>query len=126
MSLLQFTFLVIVHYIADFIFQTREMGTKKSSSIKWLSLHVLVYITVFVTFTLIFVDSNISFSEQYLKWFIVNGILHWITDFFSSKLSSYFYKNKKEKLFWSTIGFDQLIHILTLTWTLKIIVLNVI
>ena len=35
--------IALIHLIVDFFLQTREMGENKSKSIKWLSLHILVY-----------------------------------------------------------------------------------
>jgi len=36
----------IVHFLADFVFQTSQMATGKSKSLKWLSIHVGVYALV--------------------------------------------------------------------------------
>lgn len=40
---LSLIFVFLTHYIADFLCQTREMANNKSSSVYWLTLHVLTY-----------------------------------------------------------------------------------
>jgi hypothetical protein len=98
-----------LHFIGDFIFQTREMAENKSKSIYWLTYHVFNYCLPFVPIAFL-----IGFDVQYIEFLFVLFITHWLTDFFTSKATSYFWKNKKEKLFFSMIGFDQLIHTITL------------
>lgn len=129
--------ILIAHYIGDFILQTRNMGLKKSKSIMWLSMHVGTYLITLLIFGLIFgsylVDDNNY--RPIFEWCFVNGLLHWFTDFISSKLSGYCYtkmdyyeknrdiensdklKNKFQYHFWSVIGLDQLIHAITLLLT---------
>lgn len=103
-----FTILVF-HYIADFICQTRYMGRNKSKSIKALASHILSYGLVLSGFCCMFNIFNWYFI-------LINVILHFVTDFITSKMSSYCYKNmekdrdKYEYMFWAVIGFDQLIH----------------
>jgi hypothetical protein len=98
-----------VHFLADFVFQTSQMATNKSKSIKWLSIHVLTYTGV----------SSLSagfifFKTQHLfvaaSWLLLNGILHFITDFFTSKWTSSLWAKNNMRGFFTVIGFDQLIH----------------
>lgn len=42
-----FVWLMLLHLVADFFLQSREMGKNKSSSFKWLSLHCLTHFLVF-------------------------------------------------------------------------------
>jgi ribosomal silencing factor RsfS len=49
-----------------------------------------------------------------VQFFLVNALLHFITDFFTSKASSSAYKEGNMKAFWGVIGFDQLIHHVTI------------
>ena len=108
----------LLHLIGDFIFQNRYLAINKSRSVKVLTYHVGLYITPFIVlFPLLHPDlawvKLMTFSN-YL-WFI--GLLfvtHWITDFFTSKLTTYFYLKEKYKYFFDTIGVDQWIHTITL------------
>ncbi len=107
-----FPYLLFGHFIADFVFQSRKMAINKSSSIFWLSYHVIVYTIVlgFIVspFFIWYYNADV-FLQKLIIFMLVNGVLHWITDFFSSKLSSYFYE-KSQKMFWTVVGFDQWIH----------------
>jgi len=47
-------YLLIMHFVADFLFQSREMGQKKSSSLKWLCKHGLIHFAVFAFGTSIY------------------------------------------------------------------------
>lgn len=98
--------LLFTHWIADFELQSDQMAKNKSKSIKWLSLHVLVY-------TLVFMLWGVQFA-------LISGALHWITDFFTSKITSYLYRMDDIHNFFVVIGFDQLVHMICLVyiWTL--------
>lgn len=114
-------FLLVIHYIADFLCQTREMATKKSVSIKWLTYHVLTYTLVLAfsmsTYMLAFKTSPSSIITMIWVFTLVNGALHWVTDYLTSKASSYFYKQENMFGFFSIIGLDQLIHGITILLT---------
>ncbi len=96
--------LIWLHFIADFVLQTREMATKKSSDLYWLSCHVTVYTITFMLF----------FGPIFA---LMNGVLHFVTDFITSRLTTHFYKKENMQMFFTTIGFDQAIHASTLILT---------
>ena len=98
---------MIVHYIADFILQTRWMGENKSKNIIALLAHIGIYTLALMLFG--------------FKFALVNGLIHFGVDFITSRLSSYAYKNNNMELFWAIIGLDQLLHVLTLFTTLTLI-----
>ena len=112
-SNMTFSLLVLAHWIGDFAFQTNNMALNKNKSLKWLCLHVLAYLASIGSFSLVLFPLTFAW-----KFILINGALHWITDFFTSKLA---YRNiKNPRIFYPIIGFDQMVHVLTLYWTLEI------
>lgn len=88
--------LVWLHFFADFILQTDKMAINKSSNVKWLSIHILVY----------------SLPLFYFGWkfALLNGAMHWITDFCTSRATTYLWKKEERHWFFVVIGLDQAIH----------------
>ncbi len=106
----------VVHFLADFVFQSSKMATGKSKSLKWLSIHVGVYASVsLLTFAVLVITyGNFLFA---FYWWSINVALHFITDFFTSKITSKFWVEKNMRFFFVMIGFDQLIHNICLVTT---------
>lgn len=113
----------VVHFLADFVFQSSQMATGKSKSLKWLSIHVGVY--ALVSFISLYIVGNFV-DSFYLgfAWWLGNVALHFITDFITSKITSKFWEAKNYRLFFVMIGFDQLIHNLCLIGTLYAVMVN--
>jgi hypothetical protein len=112
MSSYSLIILFLGHWVGDYLFQSSKMAQQKRISIKWLSIHVGVYSLVLFIFSFFLLDLTTC-----LKFVGVNAVLHWITDFFTSKLSSKF--SDRPRIFYPVIGFDQLIHIATLVYTFE-------
>lgn len=109
---------LLIHWIADFYFQTDKMAINKSTSMKWLTYHVLTYTGIFIILNNYIILSNISI----LFWILFNGASHWIIDFFTSKITSYFWKKEDRHNFFVTIGFDQFLHVSILIITIPLFV----
>lgn len=101
--LLNILLLIWIHFIADFILQTDEIAKYKSQSIKILAYHCMLY-------TLPFLIMGFNFA-------ILNGILHFIVDYCSSRVTKYYWNNGNRRNFFITIGFDQAIHMTCLITT---------
>ena len=97
-----------MHLFADFILQTDQMAINKSKSNFWLTLHIACYSVPFLIFG--------------WKFALVNAIGHWITDFITSRITSYLWKKEERHWFFVTIGIDQAIHLTTLILTIPLIV----
>lgn len=117
--------LMFLHWLADFIFQTDEMAKNKSTSFKWLTKHVLTYSGVlfaglfgwcfFTADSLLLVESGLYFS---LAFAVTNGILHFLIDAVTSRITSYLWKQQKVHLFFVVIGLDQFLHFACLYLTM--------
>lgn len=84
------------------------MATNKSKSNLALLSHVTAYTIPFM----------VIISPLYG---LVNGVIHFIIDYNTSRVSSKLWADKKTHWFFVTIGFDQLLHALTLIWTYKLL-----
>lgn len=108
-------YILFLHWLADFRLQNRYIAVNKSKSNKVLSLHVAIYGVV------LFLGCSIFLAEvrgtNLLAFVGINAILHWITDFVTSRLNAYYWHTKQEGNFWSCIGIDQYIHTVTLILT---------
>ncbi len=108
-----FVILLAVHWIADFVCQTHWQASNKSKNNDALARHVLTY-TGFL-----FVAAVVLFGlEMALIFTAINGGLHFITDYFTSRWSSKLYAKQDWHNFFVVIGFDQLIHQSTLAATM--------
>ncbi|MDL5049186.1 DUF3307 domain-containing protein [Oscillatoria amoena NRMC-F 0135] len=95
--------ILFAHWVADFLFQTEAMALNKSKSMKWLTVHVLTYTIVLLGFSLLLLDWRAA-----LLFAGINGALHGVTDFFTSKLTTVYHHNRR--VFFIIIGLDQFIH----------------
>ncbi len=104
----QILIIIVIHWVADFVLQSEAMGTQKSKSNFWLLLHVSIYSAVWMAIGLFFFP-----SLAVIKFTIVTFIAHFITDYCTSRLTGKYYTAKKFygfPGFWTTIGFDQVLH----------------
>jgi len=104
MEIIDLLIIIWLHFVVDFVLQTDTMAKNKSSSNKWLGLHIMVYTIPFA----------IVFGPVYG---LVNGIAHFITDYFTSRWSSKLWKDNQVHNFFVVVGFDQAIHLTTLILT---------
>lgn len=123
---------LIVHFIADFLFQDPKWATEKSTSIKALLKHTGTYsivtgVSMWLGFIVMYGDAIGTYGL--LLWYsIIAFIFHTITDFITSKIVS---KKFGKKQFgtpipntgaFSVIGFDQLLHYIQLLITLQLLI----
>ncbi len=107
--------LLVAHYIGDFYCQSRYIAEKKSENLWVLIKHVGIYSMVLfvILFTGLYLLNIVSLLHAFqmaIGITFVNGLLHYMIDFFTSKMNSHFWKTKQVRNFWLTIGFDQLLH----------------
>lgn len=95
--------LVWLHFFADFMLQSDRIAVAKSADNGALALHVCLYTLPFLFFGV---------------WFaMVNMLLHFATDFVSSRVASHFHQKGDRHNFFVTIGADQAVHMSCLILT---------
>ena len=99
--------IVWTHFVADFLLQSRRMAESKSSSYKWLGLHAFIYACPFIWVS--------------IPYAIINGALHFMVDWATSRQTSQLWLEGKVRLFFTVIGFDQAAHITCLFVTYHIL-----
>ena len=111
-------FTVLVgHALFDWVLQTRKMAETKCNLRTGFWLHILVYAigllcmvaTVNVLAMLFATPVQLS-----LAWVIANIHAHALVDAVTSQITSRAWVKKRTKLFWNTIGIDQMIHYICL------------
>jgi flagellar biosynthesis protein FlhB len=109
----QLVALLATHWVGDFVLQTNFQASNKSKRLDALSLHVATYtVTLFVAAIILFgVMTAVIFAA-------INGALHFATDSLTSRASSKLWEEQNWHRFFVMIGFDQLIHQVTLASTL--------
>ena len=95
--------LVWLHFFGDFILQTDYMAFNKSKSNKILLLHVTVY--------------SIPLTLLGFQFAVVNLVLHFMTDWCTSRATAKLWKLNKRYWFFAVIGLDQAIHMTCLILT---------
>ena len=133
MTLTEIFFIIIVHWIADFIFQAEEWATNKSKSNVALFKHVATYSIIWVFASCILL--GIGCKTGTTQWYMFNSILfslvtftcHFITDYFTSRIVSKKFANKHYGSpipnfgAFTIIGIDQVLHYVQLFLTYKIL-----
>jgi hypothetical protein len=105
--------LLFTHFVADFMLQSSWMAINKSKSFLALGAHVSVYTVSLLLVGLVIFHHTTNF---YL-FVLTNGILHFITDYNTSRINAELYKRENKHDFFVMIGCDQFIHALCLIWT---------
>jgi hypothetical protein len=98
--------LLAVHFVADFVLQSRWMAMNKSTRLDALAAHCLVYALCFI----------VPFGLLYSG---VNGLLHFGVDFVTSRITARLWQQQDWRWFFIVIGADQLIHYVCLVLTAK-------
>ena len=101
--------LIWAHFIGDFILQSDYHAVNKSKNNFVLIQHVGLYSLPFV-FAALIVPISILFI-------VANAVLHAITDYISSRITSVLCQKNERHWFFVTIGADQAFHMTCLFFT---------
>jgi hypothetical protein len=108
--------LLAAHFLADFVLQSDRQARGKSVAIPPLLEHVGAYTAVIGVAAIVLLGiAGVAFA-------IVNGALHFATDFITSRWSARLDAAGRRHGFFIVVGFDQLVHQTTLAATLVLMV----
>lgn len=125
--LITFVFILTAHWLGDFVLQSHWMASNKSKNNEALSAHIVVYTLTLLALGGAAIKGAVNASAILIIAFVaVNGALHFITDYFTSRWTSRLFgrwlSNTQDTAaihnFFVVIGFDQLIHHVTLAATM--------
>ncbi len=136
-SLLMIAQVLFAHWVSDFVLQTHWMATNKSKN--WLALgsHVLTYTVAiaFLMLTMSTVLSTVAIAYDlpnsvifdmtpyaFALWVAVNGVLHFVTDAVTSRLTAKLWAKGDMHNFFVVVGFDQMIHYFCLFGTMILLI----
>jgi hypothetical protein len=120
-SILSLATILVVHWIFDFFLQTSWQATNKSKNNIALASHVGVYSIGLILIVLL----NFEYFQHLgcaIGYVLLNAVAHFFTDYVTSRASSSLYEKEEYHDFFVVIGFDQLLHYLTLIVTFVLLV----
>ena len=97
-------YIIIAHFIGDFILQSDYHALNKSTNNLVLFNHIMWYLIPFIPIGLFFT------IKYYFIWIILNGTAHYITDYITSRATSKLWQSGKRHWFFVVIGLDQAAH----------------
>lgn len=114
--------LIWSHWLADFVAQTDEMAINKSKSLEWLIYHAMSYtLALIVTMTLVtYVMLGTPLHATIISYGLLNGFLHGLVDYGTSKWTSKLWNDNKRHDFFVIVGLDQGIHMTILFITARL------
>lgn len=118
-SLFSVIYIIVIHYIADFVWQNEWMAINKGKSLKALLVHTVTYSSIW----LIVGQPLFSDVPNLFMFVLVTFICHTLTDYLTSKWTGYLFKKKKYYTpipsfgAFSIIGLDQVLHYVQLFLT---------
>ena len=114
MSITIIILIIAIHWIADFVFQTDEMAKGKSTNFNTLIFHTSVYSAVWLTVLVLLGIFAGTFTMPYLiftlKFSFITFLAHTAIDYYTSKVHTKLYEDDKHREFFTSLGFDQLLH----------------
>lgn len=120
-QLWQFVALLGGHFVADFVCQSHWMASNKSKDNEALAVHIGVYSCAMLTLALMLFARSWWTLALVLVFIGLNGALHFATDYLTSRWSSKLWAQQRWHDFFVIIGFDQLIHQVTLAVLMALI-----
>jgi energy-coupling factor transporter transmembrane protein EcfT len=109
-------YILLLHWVFDIYFQSHEMATNKSESLKWLSIHSFIYSLLGIIICLHFYLPIITCLYFMLFLFAT----HMAIDGLTSKINSVLWKRNRMHDLFVVIGLDQILHYACIFWFLEV------
>jgi hypothetical protein len=109
-------YLLLVHWIADFVLQTNEQATTKSSSIEALCKHTVTYSAVWVMALALIGGGWMS-----VVFGLITFITHTTQDYFTSRWVKHYFDKRNYHNGFVVIGLDQILHYIQIVVTLLLL-----
>ena len=107
-------FILIIHWLADFVFQTNWQQKNKHKNFKALLAHTAVYSLILYVPMQILQEVG-YFGAQYwyasLLFALIQFVTHTAIDAIASRINTILWNNKQVHEFFVSIGFDQFLHL---------------
>ncbi len=108
---MSFNFVILGHFIGDFLLQNNYTSGNKGKDLKALGLHVGLYFLGLCMLLLIYPSLSL------FLYCAINAILHYFVDGVTSPYSAKLYEAENKRKFFLLFGFDQMVHMLCLSVT---------
>ncbi len=114
------------HFVGDWVLQSHNMASKKSKDWGILALHVAIHTAVVTVIPLIFWILGAFSIINVLLYFVFNYVVHFIIDAITSRINSKLWMKQDWHNFFVMIGFDQLLHALTLLFSMAVLINSIV
>lgn len=95
--LLNICIIIFIHFLSDFVFQTKSMIKNKSKNIFWLLTHVTIYTTTLFWAWVFIVKPKIETIQSYFILYHSLFFIHLIVDFIIGKINRNFLMKSKSR-----------------------------
>ena len=116
--------LLFAHFFADFVVQPDSMALEKWHSNKALWAHIGVYtLSLFAWVAMVLApEYGADALPYFVGWAVFNGLVHFATDYVTSRDSHQLWVEKDVRMFFIMIGLDQFLHYVVLIISYAILV----
>ncbi len=111
MELWHILVILFSHTVADFVLQSDEVAKGKSSNNWTLLKHITIYTAAMLP------CAAVVSGPLFMLFLSINAVAHFITDYITSRITTYYWLREERHKFFVTIGFDQFAHMAALLIT---------
>lgn len=113
-----FIYILLIHFLADFILQTTYQATNKGVGKKFLNLPLFYHVGVYSIVWLIATIPVLGYN--FILFAIITFICHYLTDWCTSRIGKPYWEKGDFHIGFVIVGFDQILHYLQLYFTFKL------